>query len=105
MESKCHIRIKEAACGGKNGTESKLPSGRHLDCCEPKSKTCSEVEFHKRNLGAAVTRLDEGFKTGRCAKANLITKDKFVPLAQKLVGKKNIEVIGLSATSPLIRFT
>lgn len=105
MESTCHITVKKLLCRGDNGTESKLPSGKRIDCREQNSKSCYEVELNKAKLGTAIIRLTEGLDAGHCNKANLIIRDVFIPEAQKLVGTKNIKIVGLSNMGVSIQST
>lgn len=105
MESKCHVHVKRLFCGGANGTESKLPSGKRLDCRQGASKSCYEVELNKAKLGSAISRMTEGTKTGQCNRANLITRDKFVADARQLVGPRAIRVVALSSVGALTRST
>lgn len=105
MESKCHIETKRLLCRGDQGTESRLPSGKRIDCRKQDSKACYEVELNKAKLGTAITRLAEGLKVGQCSKANLITKDRYIPEARKLVGTKSIKVVDLFTMGASIRST
>lgn len=94
--------MKRLFCGGANGTESRLPSGKRIDCRQENSKTCYEVELNKAKLGTAIARLTEGLKAGQCRGASLVTRDRFIPEARQLVGTKHIKVVSLSSIGPSI---
>lgn len=96
MESKCHKEAKIVLCRGADGTESRLPSGRRIDCRERTSWRCYEVELHRAHIGAAITRLNEGLKAGKCSSASLVTQDRHLAEARKLAGTRLIKVVGLS---------
>jgi hypothetical protein len=104
MESNCHRATKIFLCRGEGGTESKLSSGKRLDCRERTSRSCFEVELHKPHIGVAINRLTEGLKSGACNNANLVTKDRYLDEARRLVGTKPIKVIGLSSINMPRRF-
>jgi hypothetical protein len=105
MESTCHVKVKRFLCTGNIGVESRLSSGRRIDCRHPLSKVCYEIELHKTGLKKAVSRLVEGLGSGHCLGATLITKDKFIPQAQQLVGTSPIKVVRLSALNKPLRLT
>ncbi|MBI4331876.1 MAG: hypothetical protein HY673_11405 [Chloroflexi bacterium] len=104
MESKCHKVVKEVLCGGKDGTEHKLPSGRGIDCRASPLRQCYEVELNRAKLKDAVTRLVEGIGGGSCSNATLVTKDSLVSEAQKLASTIKVNVMPISRVPGVKRF-
>ena len=91
-ESKRHWAWKNAACGCGSETEYNFRRGSRLDCINPSTRVCGEVELSRGRIQYDLRKLQAARTLGLCKIPKLIVDPKDFDYAKRLARGKEIDV-------------